>query len=217
MKVDPKRKRKPAGAAGQARATAKGSAGIDWPAVFARWRSPLAGLLLVTIVLATFAPTLRNKYIWDDDAYVTKNLNLRTAEGLWSTWFQPFSLPQYYPLVHTTFWIEYQAWQLDPLGYHVDNMLLHAIGAVLAWRVLLRLHVPWAWLGAALFAVHPVAVESVAWVTERKNVLSVALALGSMLCYLRSRRSKSSLAARRSIAGSGSITSWHLRYSSERC
>ena len=169
------------------------------------------------MVLATFAPTLRNKYIWDDDGYVTKNLNLRTAEGLWSTWFQPFSLPQYYPLVHTTFWLEYQAWQLDPFGYHVDNMLLHAIGAVLAWRVLLRLRVPWAWLGAAIFAVHPVAVESVAWVTERKNVLSAALALRPLLCYLRFAPVEEQTPLCRSVDGGGSITSWHLCYSSGRC
>ncbi|HVU89370.1 MAG TPA: tetratricopeptide repeat protein [Pirellulales bacterium] len=148
-------------------------------------RTPLAGLVLVAMVLATFAPTLRNQYIWDDDSYVTKNLNLRTPEGLYATWFEPFSLPQYYPLVHTTFWLEYQAWKLNPLGYHVDNMLLHAVGVLLAWRVLLRLGVPWAWLAAALFAVHPVVVESVAWITERKNVLSEVLVLASMLCYLR--------------------------------
>ncbi len=146
---------------------------------------PATGAILVAMVLVTFAPTLRNQYIWDDDAYVTKNLNLRSAEGLWATWFKPFSLPQYYPLVHTTFWLEYQSWELDPVGYHVDNMLLHALGVVLAWRVLLRLGISWAWLGAALFAVHPVTVESVAWITERKNVLSEALVLASMLCYLR--------------------------------
>lgn len=185
MKTDPKRKRSSADAAARTREpAAKKPAEAPWTA-FTRFRTPLAGLLLIVMVLMTFAPTLRNQYIWDDDAYVTKNLNLRTPGGLYATWFEPFSLPQYYPLVHTTFWFEYQSWQLDPLGYHVDNMLLHAVSVLLAWRVLLRLGIPWAWLGASLFAVHPVAVESVAWITERKNVLSEALVLASVLCYLR--------------------------------
>jgi tetratricopeptide (TPR) repeat protein len=185
MKTDPKRKRSSAEAAARAREPAAKKSAPGPGYVLERYRTPLAGLLLLTMVFVTFAPTLRNQYIWDDDAYVTKNLNLRTPAGLYSTWFEPFSLPQYYPLVHTTFWLEYQSWQLDPLGYHIDNMLLHAVSVLLAWRVLLRLGIPWAWLGAALFAVHPVTVESVAWITERKNVLSEALVLASVLCYLK--------------------------------
>jgi protein O-mannosyl-transferase len=155
-----------------------GAAG--WP-----WRAIAAAALLVALVLVVYAPVVRNKFIWDDDAYVLRNLTLRSLPGLWAIWFAPYALPQYYPLVHTTFWLEYHQWGLEPLGYHVTNVLLHAVSVVLVWRLFLRLRLPGAWLAAALFAVHPVMVESVAWATERKNVLSLALALGSMLSYLR--------------------------------
>ena len=149
------------------------------------WPSVLAGGLLLAITLAAYAPAVRDGFIWDDDAYVTRNATLRSLDGLWRMWFVPYSLPQYYPLVHTTFWLEYHLWGLAPAGYHVVNVLLHGASAVLFWRLLLRLRVPGAWLAAALFVVHPAGVESVAWVTERKNVLSLALALGSLLAYLR--------------------------------
>jgi len=124
-------------------------------------------------------------FIWDDDAYVTQNENLRSLAGLARIWLDPRSIPQYYPLVHTSFWIETRLWGLHPAGFHLTNVLLHAVNALLLWRVLAALAVPGAYLAAAIFAVHPVMVESVAWVTERKNVLSMALALGSIVAYLR--------------------------------
>ncbi|HEY4311839.1 MAG TPA: tetratricopeptide repeat protein [Pirellulales bacterium] len=145
----------------------------------------MAGGALLVLVLVSYAPVVRDTFIWDDDAYVTQNTALHSLNGLWRIWFVPFTLPQYYPLVHSTFWIEYHLWGLKPAGYHVVNVLLHASSVLLLWRLLVRLRVPGAWLGAALFAVHPVHVESVAWITERKNVLSLPLALAALLCYLR--------------------------------
>ncbi len=145
----------------------------------------LWGAALVVMVAVCYAPTLRDGFIWDDDAHVTQNRTLRSLHGLWQIWFVPFSLPQYYPLVHTTFWIEYHLWGSNPIGYHAVNVLLHAASVLLLWRLLAQLRLPGAWLAAALFAVHPVQVESVAWVTERKNVLSLALVLASLVCYLR--------------------------------
>lgn len=150
-----------------------------------RWLSIFAGAALVAMVVVAYAPLRNADYIWDDDAYVTDNLTLRSADGLRCIWFEMSALPQYYPMVHTTFWIEYHLWKLDPLGYHVVNVLMHATSVVLLWRLLTRLETPGAWLAAAIFAVHPVEVESVAWITERKNVLSLTLALSSMLCYFR--------------------------------
>ncbi len=140
--------------------------------------------LLVLLVIAVYWPTLSNGFIWDDDAHVEMNRTLRSAGGLADIWFHLGATPQYYPLVHTTFWVEYHLWGLTPRGYHAVNMALHAGCVLLVWRLLVRLAVPGAWLAAAIFAVHPVEVESVAWITERKNVLSCLFALAALLAYL---------------------------------
>jgi tetratricopeptide (TPR) repeat protein len=146
-----------------------------------------AGLAVVLLALTvmTYWPAMHNGYIWDDDVHVQWNRNLRTARGLARIWFDPGATPQYYPLTHTSFWIQYQLWGSTPGPYHVINVLLHAISAVLVWRILRRLRVPGAWLAGAIFAIHPVQVESVAWVTERKNVLSGVFYLLSLAAYTR--------------------------------
>jgi tetratricopeptide (TPR) repeat protein len=147
-------------------------------------RSFLAAAL-IAFTLVAYAPVAVNGFIWDDDDYVTENTRLRSVPGLRQIWFDYEATPQYYPMVHSTFWVEYQLWGLAPAGYHIVNVLLHALAAVLVWRILLLLGVPGAWFAAALFALHPVHVESVAWITERKNVLSGVFALGSLLAYLK--------------------------------
>ncbi|HEY2841012.1 MAG TPA: tetratricopeptide repeat protein [Pirellulales bacterium] len=145
----------------------------------------LAGAALLVMVFVAYAPALKAGFVWDDDYNITRNPTLLSWYGLRQMWSDPESIQQYYPLMYTTFWVEYRLWGFAPLGYHLVNLALHGVAAILAWRLLLRLRVPGAWLAAALFAVHPVMVESVVWVTERKNVLSLSLALASMLCYLR--------------------------------
>ena len=136
-------------------------------------------LIFIAVVLV-YLPSLRNGFIWDDDQYVTQNATLRTTAGLADIWLHPAATPQYYPLVHSSFWLEYHLWGLSPLGYHLDNILLHAISCVLLLGICRRLRVPGGMWAALLMAVHPVMVESVAWVTERKNVLSAALTLAAM-------------------------------------
>jgi tetratricopeptide (TPR) repeat protein len=110
---------------------------------------------------------------------------LQNLSGLRTMWFHLTALQQYYPLTGTTFWLDYQLWKFWTPPYHVENVLLHALAALLFWRLLLRLQLPGAWLAAALFALHPVMVESAAWITERKNVLSLALYLAALLAYER--------------------------------
>lgn len=145
------------------------------------WRRILPGLTLFGLACVVYIPALWQGYIWDDDHYVTQNPNLDDFAGLWRIWFSPEASPQYYPFVFTSFWVEKKLWLLDPAGFHAVNVLLHATSVVLVWRLLDRLAVPGAWWAAALFAVHPVHVESVVWITERKNVLSGALYLTAML------------------------------------
>lgn len=146
------------------------------------------GLLLVVLVCVVYLPVLRNHYIWDDDDYVLENELLHDVEGLRDIWLKPRATPQYYPLVHTSFWIEYQLWGLHPLGYHAVNVVLHALVTLLVWLVLRRLRVPYAWLAALLFGLHPVHVESVAWITERKNVLSGVFYLAAFRLLLETFR-----------------------------
>ena len=145
------------------------------------WKTAGPGVALVLLVLLAYLPALRGQFIWDDDFHVAKSVPLRSLGGLWRIWFEPGATQQYYPLTHSSFWLDYHLWGLHPKAYHLENILLHALGAVLLWRLLLRLKVPGAWLGAALFALHPVCVESVAWVSERKNTLSGVCFLGSLL------------------------------------
>ena len=148
------------------------------------FRPAAQAALLALVTLLAYLPTLRAGWVWDDDAYVTNNPTLLDAWGLAKMWTDVRALPQWYPLVHTTFWLERRVWGLNPAGYHLDNVLLHAASAVLLLALLRRLTVPGALLAAALFALHPVQVESVAWVTERKNVLSGLFYFASFLAYL---------------------------------
>jgi tetratricopeptide (TPR) repeat protein len=147
-------------------------------------RAALAGGVLLLAALAVYSPALNGAFIWDDDAHVTAP-GLRSLGGLWRIWTDPRATQQYYPLTHGAFWLEYQLWGLSPFPYHVVNVLLHVTGALLLWRVLDRLGVPGGLLAAAIFALHPVQVESVAWVSELKNTLSGTLYLAALLAYLR--------------------------------
>jgi tetratricopeptide (TPR) repeat protein len=130
-------------------------------------------VILAAAVVLAYQPAWHAGFIWDDDVYVTHNRLLTAPDGLKRIWFSQDSPSQYFPLVYTVLRMERSAWGLAPGGYHWVNILLHAANALALWGLLRRLRVPAAWLAAALFALHPVQVESVAWVTELKNVLSL--------------------------------------------
>src|SRR5208283_4014985 len=147
-------------------------------------RLAIPGALIVLFVFLAYLPALRGGFIWDDDVYVTNNPLLTAPDGLRRIWFSMDSPSQYFPLTYTVFRIEHSLWGLNPTGYHSVNILLHAINALLVWLLLKRLSVPGAWLAAALFGLHPVQVESVAWITELKSVLSLFFILLTLGCWI---------------------------------
>jgi tetratricopeptide (TPR) repeat protein len=150
-----------------------------------RWQGVLAAALLLLAPFVVYAPLRSAGFVWDDDQNVVQNMLLRDRAGLRRIWLDPRASQQYYPVTHSSFWLETQLWGVDARPFHFTNVLLHALNGLLLWRVLLLLGLPGAYLAALVFAVHPVMTESVAWITERKNVLSLALALGALATYLR--------------------------------
>jgi protein O-mannosyl-transferase len=155
----------------------------EWP-FGSRWRAWLFVLILAATTIFAYRPAWHGGFIWDDDAYVTNNELLTAPDGLHRIWFSLDAPSQYFPLVYTTFRIEHALWGLNPSGYHWVNILLHVANALLVWRLLARLNVPGAWLAGAIFALHPVQVESVAWITERKNVLMGFFFLLALLAWV---------------------------------
>jgi len=148
------------------------------------WKGWLLVSLLVAAVFLVYYPAWWGNLLWDDNAHVTQP-ELRSWEGLRRIWFELGATPQYYPLLHSFFWVQHQLWGSRTLGYHLVNIALHAAVAVLVALVLRRLKIPGALLAAAVFALHPVQVESVAWITEQKNTLSAVFYLAAALVYLR--------------------------------
>jgi tetratricopeptide (TPR) repeat protein len=139
--------------------------------------------------LLVYWPALRGGMIWDDGAYMTRQ-ELVSAHGLARIWTELGATEQYYPLLHSAFWVEHRLWGDATLGYHLLNVVLHAGSACLLMLILRRLAVPGAWIAGLIFAVHPVGVESVAWITEQKNTLSTLFYLLAMLAYLRFDRDR---------------------------
>ncbi len=142
-----------------------------------------AAALLLAVVL-TYQPAWNGGFIWNDDEVVPRP-ELRSWHGLYRIWFDILATEQYYPMSFSAFWVEHKLWGETTLGYHLVNIFLHATAALMVALILRRLAVPGAYLAATIFALHPVQVESVAWITELKNTLSGVLYLGAMLLYLR--------------------------------
>ena len=153
------------------------------PARVREFSPAVLGLGLAGLLLLAYLRTLHGEFLWDDDLHVATNPTIVGPLGLKEIWTT--ARANYFPLVLTSFWLQHAAWGLNPFGYHAVTILCHALCAVLLWRVLLALDVPGAWLGAALWALHPVQVESVAWISELKNTQSGIFFLLSIWCFVR--------------------------------
>src|SRR4029077_17305865 len=189
-KATPGRERAPKGAAKKDRLAAvrpeRSQGGCNVPTKVrstSHGRIVAFGLILAAVTIFFYQPAWNGGFIWDDDQYVTKNPLLTAPDGLWRIWFSLDSPSQYFPLTDTALRVEHALWGLDPTGYHWVNLFLHAANALLLWWLLARLKIPGAWLAAGIFALHPVQVESVAWITERKNVLMGFFFLLTLLAW----------------------------------
>ena len=143
-----------------------------------------ASAFIFAATLAAYFPVMHAGFIWNDSDYVTQAA-LRSLGGLGRIWFEVGATQQYYPMLHSVFWIEHRLWGDTPFGYHLINVLLHAASACLFVVLLRRLQVPGALLAGLIFALHPICAESVAWISEQKNTLSTLFYLLAALAYLR--------------------------------
>src|SRR5437879_75930 len=154
------------------------------------WRNYIFAIALVLTTLLAYRPVWHGTALMDDQTYLITKPELRSGSGLLSLWMQPQTTKQYHPLVNTVFWIGNKLWGDAMLGYHLVNIFLHSVSALLLWKILRRLEVAGAWLAAALFALHPVQVDSVAWLAELKNTLSGVFFFGCIFAYLRFDRTR---------------------------
>jgi Flp pilus assembly protein TadD len=140
----------------------------DWLPAFYK------ALIILLATMWAYAPAYHGDWLWDDDQLLTANADVQQPGGLSRIWFKPTGA-DYFPLSLTSLWIEWRLWGMNPTGYHVTNVILHALGSIMVWRLLARMGIGCAWFGALLYALHPMNVESVAWISERKNALSLPL------------------------------------------
>ena len=150
-------------------------------------------LTFLTAIFVFYFPALSGEFIWDD-AIFSEERTIHSWSGLWSIWFAPSEIAReahYWPVAYTAFWLQHKLFGLNPLGYHIVNCLLYFVNVVLIWRLLLKLEVPGAWAISMVFTVHPLHVESVAWVIQQKDLLSALFYLGAVHAWLQFRESSS--------------------------
>ena len=181
-------------------------------------------LLVAVVTFGFFFPTLYSGFVdWDDVRLLLENTRYRAVDWPNIRWmFGTFYMGHYQPMAWLTFALDYFLWGTDPFGYHLTSLIIHSINAVLFYFVALRLlsltmgSAPStgaairvaAGLTALLFAIHPLRVESVAWITARRDVLSGLFFLSTLLCYLKAMENQA--ARRRWIAAAVIFYAWSL-------
>jgi tetratricopeptide (TPR) repeat protein len=153
-----------------------------FPALLCRHRW-VFGLFLMAATMIAYLPMWHAGFIWDDDVLLTANPLIKSPHGWYQFWFTT-KTPDYFPVMSSAFWLEWRLWGMNPTGYHIVNLLLHALNAILLWQLLARLKIPGAGLAATIFALHPVNAATVAWIAELKNTLSLCFFVLALLAFL---------------------------------
>ncbi len=149
-----------------------------------RLRVAVGMAIIVLAVLIAYLPAINGGFVLDDNGLLTENQFINSSDGLYRFWCTTGAM-DYWPATNTTLWIEWRLWGMSPAGYHVTNLVLHVAEALLVWLVLSKLSIPGAFLAALIFAVHPVNVETAAWISQRKNLMAMLFFLLSILWYLK--------------------------------
>jgi protein O-mannosyl-transferase len=148
----------------------------------------LCGIVIIAAsVFLAYLPAINGDFVWDDDKLVTENVLVKAPDGLSRIWCTNQGA-DFWPVTNSAFWLEWRLWKMNPAGYHATNLILHIAEALLVWLILRRLSIPGAYLAALIFALHPVNVESVAWIAQLKNLMAMLLFLLSILWYLKGIR-----------------------------
>ena len=161
-----------------------GMAAVSWPPLGV----PAGILLIAAAVLIAYYPSINGAFVLDDGLVLAENNSVKAADGLYRFWCT-HKEQDYWPTTYSMFWLEWRLWDRNPSCYHVTALLLHILETLLIWIILQRLAIPGAFLAALIFAIHPVNVQSVAWIAELKNVAAMLFFLLSILWYLRERKS----------------------------
>ncbi len=176
------------------------------PVLSAPFSGVWAGAALITIVtFIAYLPSINGGFVWDDDLLLTNNDLIKSPDGLDLIWCST-EAKDYWPGTNTSFWIEWRLWEMNPAGYHVSNMILHVAECLLIWIILRKLSIPGAFLAAAVFALHPVNVESVAWISQRKNTMAMLFFLLSILWYVKGMQHAAGKVAPGRLEGAGRET-----------
>jgi protein O-mannosyl-transferase len=144
-------------------------------------------VMLAVVTLSAYFPACRGGFIFDDDVALTNNPLIQAADGLRLIWCSR-QAADYWPVTASSFWLEWRLWGMNAAGYHVTNVVLHIATVLLFWALLRRLGAPGAFLAALLFALHPMNAASVAWITERKNLLALLFFLLSIYWFAGGKR-----------------------------
>jgi len=155
------------------------------------WFTTLEASAIGLVCLVVYLPSLRNGFIWDDYAWIVKSPIIHAPDALRRYWFT-FQSPDYFPFIHTLFWIEWKLWGANAAAWHFATIFLHALTSITIWWTMRSLKLPAAWLSALIFAIHPVNVEAVAWIYQQRTILPMFLSLSSLMAYLRSHEAGNS-------------------------